>query len=131
MNKEQYLKAVESWKDTFKYKKHKKYKVYYDVWDRKENRTIKNGGYLWQSDIDMYHHAFYAILRKKSLLTGFKDNDILAKVISDLKSCAKYAEPFSENWATKFTMRILAPFNRMSINIDVESFKQIVNEALN
>lgn len=80
MTKEQYLAIRASWKQYIKDGKHKKYKVEYGHNWSYGGKSLDQGGevagYRWESDLSVYHHYIYTLLRKKDVKNAFSEECI-------------------------------------------------------
>jgi len=111
MTKEQYLAIRAAWAAYFVEGKHKKHRVTYPIYkyDSNYNYTQIGEGYDMVSDLTIYHHYIYSLLRKKDLSKAFSEKSLEA-VRQKIKWVVHYYT-FSESSSNrKWVDKLIVPF---------------------
>lgn len=110
MNKEQYLATIAAWRQYIADGKHKKKKIPCWGWSEEQRKYVDDAYFRFESDLTSMHHLLYAMIRKRPLTEGFKDNYELARLCAELKGIVNFCKEDGNNNASNMAKRLMVPF---------------------
>jgi hypothetical protein len=128
MTKEQYLAIIGSWKQYTRDGKHKRYKV--DDYTHSYGTKSIVCGYHWQSNLSMYHHCLYGLIRNRDLSKVFSATSL--KLIMDTLNW--YAKNYDkallhQYHLHEFMIKLLEPFGEQFTVNDYRKLFYIIDNS--